>query len=166
MALSRMVGIERGRCPPLFLGMYTRRKGRGRYPRWVSVWVAAAFCSGVFQMAPSTPGVRLPVFSVTRLTARAFPLNEWESQTLQGFHPAPSTFLSSLRDTGLEPTNSTFSLTPVDLVPGYGPVGGRTNGGIWDDCPSRFRRHLLYLLSRLLKRSRAERPEGSLLAFA
>src|SRR5258708_3249513 len=33
--------------------------------------MAVIFCSGVFQVSPSTPGVRLPVFSVTRLTAGA-----------------------------------------------------------------------------------------------
>ena len=42
--------------------------------------MAVIFCSGVFQIAPSTPGVRLPVFSATRLTARALPLNEWVSK--------------------------------------------------------------------------------------
>jgi hypothetical protein len=47
--------------------------------------MATAFCSGVFQMAPSVPGVRLPVFSVTRLTARALPLNEWVSKRCRAF---------------------------------------------------------------------------------
>src|SRR5512135_932768 len=51
-------------------------------------------------------------------------------QALQGFHPAPLACLSRLRDTGLEPTNSPFSLTPVDLVPSDGDVGGRTNRGV------------------------------------
>jgi hypothetical protein len=51
-------------------------------------------------------------------------------------------------------------------VPGYGHVGGRTNRGVRRRSFGRFRRHLLYLLSRLIKRSRAKRPEGSLPAFA
>ena len=85
IALSRMVGIERGRRPPLLLGMYTLRNGRGWYPRRVSDWMASAFCCGVFQIAPSTPGVRLPVFSVTRLTARALPLNERVSKRCKAF---------------------------------------------------------------------------------
>ncbi len=42
--------------------------------------MACAFFSGVSQMFLSTPGVFLPWFSVTRLTARALPLNEWVSR--------------------------------------------------------------------------------------
>jgi hypothetical protein len=51
-------------------------------------------------------------------------------QALQGFHLAPFARLSCLRDTDLEPTNSPFSPTPVDLVPVQWPVGGRTNRGV------------------------------------
>jgi len=47
--------------------------------------MAVVFCSGVFQISPSTPGVRLPVFSVTRLTARALPLNERVSKCCKAF---------------------------------------------------------------------------------
>src|SRR5262245_51317350 len=39
--------------------------------------MAIVFCAGVDHVSPATPGVRLPCFSVTRLTARAFPLHEW-----------------------------------------------------------------------------------------
>src|SRR5689334_15597867 len=56
-----------------------RRKGYERYPRCRSMPMAVAFLSGVFQIIWSTPGVRLPWFSVTRLTARALALNEWVS---------------------------------------------------------------------------------------
>ena len=42
--------------------------------------MAVAFCSGVFQGTRSTPGVRLPWFSVTRRTAKAFALHEWVSR--------------------------------------------------------------------------------------
>src|SRR5215510_6595270 len=42
--------------------------------------MAAAFCFGRSQVMPSTPGVRLPRFSVTRRTAKALPLNEWVSR--------------------------------------------------------------------------------------
>src|SRR5947209_10133563 len=63
--------------------------------------------------------------------------------------------LSCLRDTGLEATNIALSLPPVDLVPREGYVGGRTNRGVRKGSFGRFRCHLLYLLSRLLKRSRA-----------
>src|SRR5438067_9573549 len=51
-------------------------------------------------------------------------------QALQCFHFAPLAGLSCLRDTGLEPTNIALSTTPVDLVPGQGRVGGRTNRGV------------------------------------
>src|SRR5260221_3602578 len=47
--------------------------------------MAVAFCSGVFQVCPSTPGVRLPVFCVTRLTASALPLNECVSKRCKAF---------------------------------------------------------------------------------
>src|SRR5262245_60590216 len=53
-----------------------RRRGRERYPRCRSMLVAVAFLSGVSHTLLSTPGVRLPWFSVTRLTARALALNE------------------------------------------------------------------------------------------
>jgi hypothetical protein len=36
---------------------------------------------------------------------------------LQGFHLPPFSGLSCLRDTGLEPTDIPFGLTPVGLVP-------------------------------------------------
>jgi len=85
---------------------------------------------------------------------------------LQGFDLAPFSDLSCLRDTGLEPTNVSFSLTPVDLVPDEWNVGGCTNRGVRGEIPGRFRRHLHSFLDRLVKRSRAERPEGSLPAFA
>src|SRR5437867_11822719 len=42
--------------------------------------MAVAFFWGVSQITWSTPGVAPPLFSVTRLTARALPLNEWVSR--------------------------------------------------------------------------------------
>src|SRR6266699_6743232 len=47
--------------------------------------MAFAFFSGVSQVTLSTPGVFLPWFSVTRLTARALPLNEWVSKRWRAF---------------------------------------------------------------------------------
>src|ERR1700757_2628520 len=38
--------------------------------------MALDLVSGVDQVSPSTPGVRLPWFSVTRFTAKALPLSE------------------------------------------------------------------------------------------
>ena len=109
-------------------------------------------------MSLSTPGVVLPWFSVTRLTARALPLNEWVSLVLQGLHLTPSAFLCCLDDTRLEPTHIAVSCRPVHLVPFHLTVGGRTS--------KRVRCHLLCLLCLLIKFSRQERPNGSLLAFA
>ncbi len=80
MALSCIVGIPRGRFFPLGFGMYTRRSGRGLYPRCCIWCMAIHLLSGSFQVTVSTPGVFLPGFSVTRLTARALPLNEWVSR--------------------------------------------------------------------------------------
>src|SRR5215470_10205948 len=39
--------------------------------------MACDFFSGVFQVSPSIPGVFLPLFSVTRLIAKALALREW-----------------------------------------------------------------------------------------
>ncbi len=47
-------------------------------------------------MIRSTPGVFLPWFSVTRLTASTLPLNEWGSRAVQRFPFAPLTFLCHL----------------------------------------------------------------------
>ena len=78
MALSFITGIERGLNLPLDFGIYTRRNGRGRYPRRCSDAIALSLDCGVDQSTWSTPEVRLPLFSVTRFTARALPLNEQE----------------------------------------------------------------------------------------
>src|ERR1700732_3048483 len=43
----------------------------------LSSCTACVFFSGVSQISWSTPGVFLPVFSVTRRTARTLPLYEW-----------------------------------------------------------------------------------------
>ncbi len=68
-------------------------------------------------------------------------------QALQGFDLAPSAFLDCLHDTRLEPTNHA-----IDLAPGDGVPVGRAVG----DCTSRTScRHLLCLLCRLVKLSRA-----------
>jgi len=56
--------------------MCTRRSGSGRYPRRCRDAVAWSFDRDVDQRTPSTPEVRLPLFSVTHFTARTLPLNE------------------------------------------------------------------------------------------
>src|SRR5712692_7962557 len=77
MQYAQAIGIPRGRFFPLGFGMYTRRSGRVLYPRCCIWCMAIHLLSGSFQVTLSTPGVFLPWFSVTRLTARALPLNEW-----------------------------------------------------------------------------------------
>jgi hypothetical protein len=47
--------------------------------------MALIFLCGVFQVTLSTPGVFFPWFSVTRLTARALPLNEWVKSRCKAF---------------------------------------------------------------------------------
>lgn len=50
------------------------------YPLLRSWCMAIALLTGSVQVTLSTPGVFLPWFSVTRLTARALPLYEWVSR--------------------------------------------------------------------------------------
>jgi len=130
------------------------RLDRFRFQFWRvpdgSINARSSFAS-VFRHSPH--GKRLAVRRVGQSTGPRFDL-------------APFSGLSCLRDTGLEPTNRALSCAPVDLVPSYGPSGGRTNRGVRGGGLARFRCHLLSLLSRFIKRSRAERPEGSLPAFA
>ena len=47
--------------------------------------MACVFFCGVFQVSLSTPGVFLPLFSVTRRTEIAFPLYEWVSRCCKTF---------------------------------------------------------------------------------
>src|SRR5260370_25402385 len=58
---------------------------RGKYPRLFNDAIALAFAAGVFHVTLSTPGVFLPLFSVTRFTANARPLNEWVSSHCRAF---------------------------------------------------------------------------------
>src|ERR1035437_10677087 len=82
MPLSFITGIESGLNLPLDFGIYTRRNGSGWYPRRCSDAIALSLDCGVDQSTWSTPEVRLPLFSVTRLTARALPLNEQVSKEI------------------------------------------------------------------------------------
>jgi hypothetical protein len=77
---------------------------------------------------------------------------------LQGFHLAPSLFLSCLHNTRLKPMHVFIHRTPLDGVPVKVCVRSCTN--------RKIRRHLLCFFSRLVKLSCDERPKGSLLAFA
>jgi hypothetical protein len=79
IALSFLVGIPRGRFVPFGFGLYTRRRGRVWYPRCRSWCLAMPVLTGSVQVTLALPGVLLPWFSVTRLTARALPLHAWVS---------------------------------------------------------------------------------------
>src|SRR4051812_32969408 len=62
--------------------------------------------------------------------SKGFAAERMGEQALQSLHLAPLACLSCLRDTGLEPMNVPFSLTPIDLMPCERLVGGCTNRGI------------------------------------
>jgi len=47
--------------------------------------MALSLAVGVDHKTPSTPDVLLPLFSVTRFTAKALPLNEWVSSRCKAF---------------------------------------------------------------------------------
>src|ERR1700738_115382 len=70
---------------PFFFGIITRRSGRAEYPRLFNDAIALVFALDVFQVSLSTPGLFLPLFSVTRLTANARPLTEWVSSHCRAF---------------------------------------------------------------------------------
>src|SRR5260370_10321983 len=80
-------------------------------------------------------------------------------QVLQRFDFAPLALLLSLYDTHLKPPHLSVSCLPINGMPASFLVGSRTSRL----C---FCRHLHCLLCRLVKFSRKERPDGSLLAFA
>src|SRR4029453_2804368 len=78
-------------------------------------------------------------------------------QVLQGSHLAPPAGLYGLHDTDLKPAHGLMDAPPIDGVPVHDIVG---------DCTSSLCCHLLCLLNQLVRCSRDERPDGSLLAFA
>jgi len=129
--------------------------------------MALIFLRGVFQVTLSTPGVFLPWFSVTRLTARALPLNEWVKRrglalTLPHlFSCVAFTILAwSRRTVWLTFCQSMAcqSVTPWKDVPVASPSGDGSLAGIAAViCFSS--------LGRLVKGSRDERPCGSLHVF-
>ena len=76
---------------------------------------------------------------------------------LQGLHLIPLAFLRCLHDTRLQPAHNSVGCLPVNLAPVNVVVGG---------CTSHSSRHLPCLLCRCVRFSRAQRPDGSLPAFA
>src|SRR6266699_1433088 len=75
-------------------------------------------------------------------------------QVLQCLHFAPLALLLSLDDTHLKPSHFLIDRLPMNGVPAHFVVGSCTSS-------LHFCRHLHCLLSRLLKFSRHERPDGS-----
>ena len=160
MARSRIVGMPRGRLAVALRDVDAPQRAGLVAPLPQVAATAVAFFAGVSQVTPSTPGVVLPWFSVTRRTARALPLNEWVSRCCKAL-PCPS-LPSCVAFTIRAWSRRTFSmdLPPVDGVPVHLLVGE----------PHQQRAAMLpssaCLLGRLAKLSREERPDGSLPAFA
>jgi len=126
-------------------GMYTRRSGCGRRPRLPNRWMACHLAPGVVHFSPSTPGVRLPSFSDTRLTANALAENELTRNLCRAFtrrqfcsRVALAIRICSLLtgdnwtcrtaeeviDAGQSP-HVIVKLRPGDLVPVFHVTGGR-----------------------------------------
>ena len=126
--------------------------------------MAVAFCAGVFQVTRSTPGSPFPLVLRHSSHRQRLGAERVSQQVLQGAHLAPPARLYGLHETGLEPAHDPVGASPVNGVPLCRVVGDRTS------TPCRWRgrccRHLRCLLSRLLRCSRDERPDGSLPAFA
>src|SRR6202158_6300149 len=85
MARHFIAGMASRLVLPFFFRINTLRRGKGEYPRLFNDAIALVFATGVFHVTLSTPGVFLPLFSVTRFTANARPLNEWVSSHCTAF---------------------------------------------------------------------------------
>src|ERR1700687_2663349 len=85
MARHFITGVQSALVLAFVLIINPLRGGRGESPRLFNDAIALVFAPGVFHVTLSTPGVFLPSFSVTRLTAIALPLNEWVSNHCQAF---------------------------------------------------------------------------------
>src|SRR3984893_11312257 len=85
MARHFITGMPRGLVRLFFFRIKPLRSGRVEYPRLFNDAIALVFAAGVFHVTLSTPGVFLPLFSVTRFTANARPLNEWVSSHCRAF---------------------------------------------------------------------------------
>src|SRR4051794_36046479 len=150
--------MPRGRFLPLLFGIYTRRRGRGLYPRRRSVCMAVAFLSGVSHVSWSTPAVRLPWFSVTRRTARALPLNEWVSRRCRALTlpHLPSFVAFTIRTC----SRRTFWVRACHSMACQSPLA-------WEAAPAFCSADICFAsFGRFVKLFRDERPGGSLPAFA
>src|SRR6266581_8384937 len=76
MARSCRVGMLSGRSLWFFLGIYSRRRGEGLYPRRLRLSAAWNFCLSVRHITLSTPGVLAPRLVVTRRTANRLAARE------------------------------------------------------------------------------------------
>src|SRR5579871_1670114 len=175
MARSCSVGMLRGRFLPFFLGMYTRFRAQGWYPRCFRPLMALFLFGGVFQITPSTPAVFLPGFSVTRLTAIALPENEWVSRCCKALTlPHLPSFLAFTRVNARREAGGAQRAGPWALAADARSLEPSANQ--WQSSSLLYGKpHPQYctplpssacFLSRFLKLSREGRPVGSLLAFA
>src|SRR5712691_11626303 len=126
--------------------------------------MAVAFCAGVSQVTLSTPGGPFPLVLRHSSHGERFRTERVGEQVLEGTHLPPPALLYCLHDTGLKPTHGLVDPPPINRMPVPRVVGGRTSNHLrLRGC---FCRHLLCLLSRLVRYSRDERPDGSQPAFA
>ena len=76
VALVGRNGVGKTTSMRTVMGLTPARRGRGVTPPPTHDSIAPILALGVFQVTLSTPGVFLPLFSDTRFTANALPLNE------------------------------------------------------------------------------------------
>ena len=72
VALSFIVGIDRGLSSPFRLGMYILFNGRGVYPRRLRLKAALYLSLWEVHKTLSMPGVCFPLLDVTAFTANIF----------------------------------------------------------------------------------------------
>src|SRR6266481_2161416 len=96
MARSCRVGMLRGRSLWFFLGIYSRRRGEGLYPRRLRLSAAWSFCRLVRHITLSTPGVLAPRLVVTRRTANNLAARECVSSHCKAEALRRSPFLIAL----------------------------------------------------------------------
>ena len=152
--------MESGRSFKLWdFGIHTRRSGKGLIASLVQTADGSCFLRWAVPDITIDTWGPFAWFSVTRLTANALPLNEWVNRCCKAFTlpHLPACVAFTIRACSRRTIR--WALPPVDGVPVHWVVGDRTSR-CCHCC------HLLCLLSRFLKLSRDERPEGSRPAFA
>jgi len=121
-ARSCLVGLPKGRFVPCGGGRDTRRSGSVLSPRGRSACLAIPGLAGSCHGRWAPPGVGVPWCAVTRLTARACPLNEWVSTDGQAFTVCPLSACVAC-------TMRACSRRTVSVPGGHGTAGQATEVG-------------------------------------